>query len=143
MYDSTDIWMAVFGELRKGTNYGQRTAKSALDLAWTIADQARAVFHKRTLHPQLQFIEMFEMEINEIVRLRQILHFEIDANGDFARLSIRLEHSKHLTIMSRPRIMRMRSVDFRYVTFWDLYAMSEKYQEPDWNIEKFSLSSTI
>jgi len=70
MYDSTDIWMAVFRELRKDTNYGQRTAKSALDLAWTIADQARGVFHKRTLHPHLQFIEMFEMEINEIVRAR-------------------------------------------------------------------------
>jgi hypothetical protein len=113
MYDSTDIWMAVFGELRKGTNYGQRTAKSALDLAWTIADQARAVFHKRTLHPQLQFIEMFEMEINEIVSSTQILHFETDANGAFARLSIRLELSKHLTTMFRLRIMRMRSVDFR------------------------------
>ena len=113
MYDSTDIWMAVFGELRKGTNYGQRTAKSALDLAWTIADQARAVFHKRTLHPQLQFIEMFEMEINEIVRLRQILHFETDANGAFARLLIKLEHSRHSITMSKLRIMRMRLVDFR------------------------------
>ena len=113
MYDSTDIWMAVFGELRKGTNYGQRTAKSALDLAWTIADQARAVFHKRTLHPQLQFIEMFEMEINEIVCLRQILHFETDANGAFDRLLIRLEHLRHSITMSKLRIMRMRLVDFR------------------------------
>jgi hypothetical protein len=67
LYDSTDIWRAVQRELRHKTNYGQRTAKTALDLAWTIADQARGVFHKRNLHPHLQFIQMFEMEINEIV----------------------------------------------------------------------------
>jgi hypothetical protein len=68
LYDSTDIWQAVQRELRHRTSYGQRTAKSALDLAWTIADQAQGVFHKRNLHPHLQFIQMFEMEINEIVR---------------------------------------------------------------------------
>lgn len=67
LYDSTDIWRAVQRELRNKTNYGQRTAKSALDLAWTIADQAQGVFHRRNLHPHLQFIQMFEMEINEIV----------------------------------------------------------------------------
>jgi hypothetical protein len=67
IYDSTDIWSAVQRELRHRTTYGQRTAKSALDLAWTIADQARGVFQKRNLHPHLQFIQMFEMEINEIV----------------------------------------------------------------------------
>jgi hypothetical protein len=67
IYDSTDIWRAVQRELRHKTTYGQRTAKSALDLAWTIADQARGVFQKRNLHPHLQFIQMFEMEINEIV----------------------------------------------------------------------------
>ena len=67
IYDSTDILMAVQRELRHQTAYGQRTAKSALDLAWTIADQARGVFQKRTLHPHLQFIQMFEMEINDIV----------------------------------------------------------------------------
>jgi len=66
LYDSTDIWQAVQRELRHRTNYGQRTAKSALDLAWTIADQAQGVFNKRNLHPHLQFIQMFEMEINEI-----------------------------------------------------------------------------
>lgn len=65
-YDSTDIWRAVQRELRHKTTYGQRTAKSALDLAWTIADQARGVFQKRNLHPHLQFMQMFEMEINEI-----------------------------------------------------------------------------
>jgi hypothetical protein len=68
IYDSTDIWRAVQRELRNRTPYGQRTAKSALDLAWTIADQARGVFQRRDLHPHLQFIQMFEMEINEIVR---------------------------------------------------------------------------
>jgi len=67
MYDSTDIWRAVQRELRQKTNYGQRTAESALDLAWTIADQARGVFQQRKLHPQLQFIQMFETEVNEIV----------------------------------------------------------------------------
>jgi hypothetical protein len=67
LYDSTDIWRAVQRELRHKTTYGQRTAKSALDLAWTIADQARGVFQKRNLHPHLQFMQMFEMEINEIV----------------------------------------------------------------------------
>jgi hypothetical protein len=67
MYDSTDIWRAVQKELRQNTNYGVRTAESALDLAWTIADQARGVFKQRTLHPQLQFIQMFKTEVNEIV----------------------------------------------------------------------------
>jgi hypothetical protein len=57
IYDSTDIWRAVQRELRHKTTYGQRT----------IADQARGVFQKRNLHPHLQFIQMFEMEINEIV----------------------------------------------------------------------------
>ncbi|KAH0562694.1 hypothetical protein GP486_002637 [Trichoglossum hirsutum] len=66
IYNTTDIWMSVFKELRTGTHHGQRTANSALDLAWTIVDQARRVFHKRSLHPHLQFIQMFEMEINEI-----------------------------------------------------------------------------
>lgn len=67
IYDSTDIWRAVFREFRLNTEYGKRSQKSALDLAWTIADQAAGVFHKRNLHPHLQFIEMFDMEINEIV----------------------------------------------------------------------------
>jgi hypothetical protein len=67
IYDSTDIWRAVQRELRYQTTYGQRTAKSVLDLVWTIADQARGVFQKRDLHPHLQFIQIFEMEINEIV----------------------------------------------------------------------------
>ncbi|CZR66557.1 uncharacterized protein PAC_16458 [Phialocephala subalpina] len=66
IYDSTDIWRAVFREFRLNTEYGKRSQKSALDLAWTIADQAAGVFHKRNLHPHLQFIEMFDMEINEI-----------------------------------------------------------------------------
>ncbi|KAH7323516.1 hypothetical protein BKA65DRAFT_510978 [Rhexocercosporidium sp. MPI-PUGE-AT-0058] len=66
IYDSTDIWRAVFKELRLNTEYGKRSQKSALDLAWTITDQAAGVFHKRNLHPHLQFIEMFDMEINEI-----------------------------------------------------------------------------
>jgi hypothetical protein len=70
MYDSTDIWRAVFREFRLNTEYGKRSQKSALDLAWTIADQAAGVFHKRNLHPHLQFIEMFDMEINEIVSSR-------------------------------------------------------------------------
>jgi hypothetical protein len=67
LYDSTDIWRSVFRELRQNTDYGKRSQKTPLDLAWTIADQARAVFHKRNLDPHLQFIDMFEMEINEIV----------------------------------------------------------------------------
>lgn len=81
LYDSTDIWRAVQRELRNKTNYGQRTAKSALDLAWTIADQAQGVFHRRNLHPHLQFIQMFEMEINEIVRqlwVKRIEHTSTD-----------------------------------------------------------------
>lgn len=67
LYDPTDIWMSVFKELRRGTTYGLRSAKSALNLAWTIADQALGVFHKRNLPPHLQFIDMFEMSINAIV----------------------------------------------------------------------------
>lgn len=78
LYDSTDIWRAVQRELRNKTNYGQRTAKSALDLAWTIADQAQGVFHKRNLHPHLQFIQMFEMEINEIVSRARYLAMHWD-----------------------------------------------------------------
>ncbi len=67
LYDSTDIWRAVQKELRGKTTYGQRTAKSALDLAWTIIDQATGVFQKRNLHPHLQFLKMFEIEIDVIV----------------------------------------------------------------------------
>jgi hypothetical protein len=67
LYDSTDIWMAVQRELRQKTTYGQRTAKSALDLAWTIIDQARGFLRRRDLHPQLRFFQMFENEINDIV----------------------------------------------------------------------------
>jgi len=74
IYDSSDIWRAVQRELRHKTTYGQRTAKSALDLAWTIADQARGVFQKRNLHPHLQFLQMFEMEINEIVSFWPVLN---------------------------------------------------------------------
>jgi hypothetical protein len=70
LYDSTDIWRAVFRELRNQTSYGFRAANSAHTLAWAIADQALTVFHKRTLHPHLQFMEIFEMEINEIVSHR-------------------------------------------------------------------------
>jgi len=69
IYDSTDIWRAVFEELRLNTEYGRRSQSSALDLAWSIADQAMGVFNKRNLHPQLQFFEMFEMEINDIVSI--------------------------------------------------------------------------
>jgi hypothetical protein len=72
IYDSTDIWRAVFREFRLNTEYGKRSQKSALDLAWTIADQAAGVFHKRNLHPHLQFIEIFEMEINEIVSTQKL-----------------------------------------------------------------------
>ena len=67
LYDSTDIWRAVQRELRQKSPYGQRTGMSALDLAWTIADQARGVLQQRNLHPQLQFIQMYEREVNEIV----------------------------------------------------------------------------
>ena len=67
LYDSTDIWRAVQRELRQISPYGQRTGMSALDLAWTIADQARGVLQQRNLHPQLQFIQMYEREVNEIV----------------------------------------------------------------------------
>jgi hypothetical protein len=67
IYDSTDIWRAVQRELRQETTYGKRTANSAVDLAWALVDQAQGVFLKRSLHPQLQFIQMFEMEIREIV----------------------------------------------------------------------------
>jgi hypothetical protein len=77
IYDSTDVWSAVQRELRHRTTYGQRTAKSALDLAWTIADQARGVFQKRNLHPHLQFIQMFEMEINEIVNCSPGTHMDL------------------------------------------------------------------
>jgi hypothetical protein len=79
IYDSTDIWRAVFRELRLNTEYGKRSQKSVFDLAWTITDQAVSVFHKRNLHSRLQFFDMFEMEINEIVSphnpLPEILHY--------------------------------------------------------------------
>jgi hypothetical protein len=48
IYDSTDIWRAVFRELRLDTEYGKRSQKSALDLAWSIVDQAVGVFHNAT-----------------------------------------------------------------------------------------------
>ncbi|KAE9376667.1 hypothetical protein N431DRAFT_331075 [Stipitochalara longipes BDJ] len=80
IYDSTDIWRAVQRELRHKTTYGQRTAKSALDLAWTIADQARGVFQKRNLHPHLQFLQMFEMEINEITFRQQAVFASFSRN---------------------------------------------------------------
>jgi hypothetical protein len=90
IYDSTDIWRAVQRELRQQTTYGQRTAKSVLDLAWTITDQARGVFQKRDLHPHLQFIQMFEMEINEIVGYLAISIKSLANSADFqARKGVR------------------------------------------------------
>jgi hypothetical protein len=71
VYDPTDIWKAVHEKLNSGTPYGERTKKSAYDLAWT-ADQAASIFRKRDLDPRLQFIQMFEMEINEIVSVSEI-----------------------------------------------------------------------
>lgn len=34
-----------------------------------IADQAASIFRKRDLDPRLQFVQMFEMEFNEIVSI--------------------------------------------------------------------------
>lgn len=79
IYDSTDIWRAVVRELGLDTEYGKRSQKSAVDLAWSIIDQAVGVFHKRNLNPHLQFFEMFEKEINDIVSIHnpssEILHY--------------------------------------------------------------------
>jgi hypothetical protein len=102
IYDSTDVWSAVQRELRHRTTYGQRTAKSALDLAWTIADQARGVFQKRNLHPHLQFIQMFEMEINEIVNCSPV---PIWNSANSARLSTNQMHSQHSPETSGQHIM--------------------------------------
>ncbi|KAH8755439.1 hypothetical protein F5882DRAFT_482176 [Hyaloscypha sp. PMI_1271] len=66
VYDPTDIWKTVHEKMNSGTPYGERTETSAYDLAWTIADQAASIFRKRDLDPRLQFMQMFEMEINEI-----------------------------------------------------------------------------
>ena len=69
MYDPTDIWKTVHEKMNSGTPYGERTETSVYDLAWTIADQAASIFRKRDLDPCLQFMQMFEMEINEIVSI--------------------------------------------------------------------------
>ncbi|KAH8765169.1 hypothetical protein BGZ57DRAFT_1007123 [Hyaloscypha finlandica] len=66
VYDPTDIWKTVREKMNSGTPYGERTETSAYDLAWTIADQAASIFRKRDLDPRLQFMQMFETEINEI-----------------------------------------------------------------------------
>jgi hypothetical protein len=79
IYHSTDIWRAVVRELGLDTVYGKRSQKSAVDLAWSIIDQAVGVFHKRNLNPHLQFFQMFEKEINDIVSIHnpspEILHY--------------------------------------------------------------------
>jgi hypothetical protein len=67
IYDSTDIWNEVFHEIKDQTSYGKWSQKSAVHLAWAIADKAMNVFQKRALPPHLQFIDMFEMEINQVV----------------------------------------------------------------------------
>jgi hypothetical protein len=94
LYDSTDIWRAVQRELRRKTSYGQRSSKSALDLAWTIVDQARGVLQKRDLHPHLQFLQMFEIEINEIVN--SLLPISGSTTANLVRRSNRHKHQVHL-----------------------------------------------
>jgi hypothetical protein len=95
-------------KMNSGTPYGERTNTSAYDLAWTIADQAASIFRKRDLDLRLQFMQMFEMEINEIVSISEIdflifKSFELDTY--LFRLSSKLMHLLLFTVTSRLHIM--------------------------------------